>query len=154
MPKPVTSVMACTPFIFPSAAPTLFKVVNCFTNKSRSADSINPFFCAVAKIPTPNGLVNNKISPCSALLFLFKFSIATMPFTTKPKMGSLLSILCPPAITMPASAHTDLAPAITSCAADTGIVSIGQPSTAKANSGFPPIAYTSLIAFAAAICPN
>ena len=49
-----------------------------------------------------------------ALLFLFKFFIATMPLTTNPKIGSLLSMLCPPAITMPASVQTDLAPAITS----------------------------------------
>ena len=153
-PKPVTSVIACTSFIFPNASPALLIVVNWFTKKFKSSSVSKPLFCAVAMMPTPNGLVNINTSPGCAVSFLFKFSMSIIPFTTKPKIGSWLSILCPPAITIPASAQVLRAPSITFAASLAGSEASGQPNTAKANIGFPPIAYTSLIALAAAICPN
>ena len=63
-------------------------------------------------------------------------------------------MLCPPAITIPASVQVFLAPSITFAASLAGSVAKGQPNTAKAKMGFPPMAYTSLMALAAAICPN
>jgi hypothetical protein len=59
---------------------------------SLCSSSNRPFFCAVAKIPTPNGLVR-KDTPDSALSLRFKLEITTDPVTASPKIGSGLSIL-------------------------------------------------------------
>ena len=80
--------MACTSFIFPKASPALLIVVSCFTKKFKSSSVKTFLFCAVAIMPTPKGLVNINTSPSLAVSFLFKFSIATSPFTTNPKIGS------------------------------------------------------------------
>ena len=105
-------------------------------------------------MPTPSGFVIINKSPSFAVSFLFKFSMSTKPFTTNPKIGSWLSILCPPAITIPASVQVLRAPSITCAATLAGKLDNGHPNTAKAKMGLPPIAYTSLMALAAAICPN
>ena len=111
-------------------------------------------FCAVANMPTPIGFVTKRTSPSFAVLFFLRFAMGVMPVTASPKIGSVLSMLCPPASGMPASAQMVLAPSSTSAARAAGSVLTGQPSMAIAMSGFPPIAYTSLIALALAIFPN
>ena len=52
-----------------------------------------PFFCAVAKIPIPKGLVRYKTLPATAWSLRFKLEILTDPVTANPKIGSGLSIL-------------------------------------------------------------
>ena len=69
-------------------------------------------------------------------------------------MGSGESILCPPANGIPAAAQLVRPPSTTRCACDAVTFSTGHPKIAIANRGFPPIAYTSLIALAAATLPN
>ena len=76
--------------------------------------SINRFFLmAVVMMPTPRGLVKKSTSPGLAPLFFFKFLTATLPVTAKPKIGSGLSMLCPPAKGMCACLQTNRAPSMT-----------------------------------------
>ena len=81
-------------------------------------------------------------------------AISTRPVTAKPKIGSGLSILCPPASVMPASAQDARPPSSTCCATSGGSLSIGHPNMAIASKGVPPIAYISLMALVAAIFPK
>ena len=105
-------------------------------------------------MPTPIFFVRNKKSPSLAVLFCFRFLISTIPVTANPKIGSGASMLCPPAKGIPACLQTVLLPSNTLRAMDAGNLSIGQPRIATAIIGFPPIAYTSLIALAEAILPK
>ena len=105
-------------------------------------------------MPVPIGLVSSSTSPSCAVLLRFRLVTSQNPFTDSPSIGSVASMLCPPASGMPAAAHTALAPSSALCASATGRVSTGQPSIASASTGVPPIAYTSLMAFAAAIRPK
>ena len=61
---------------------------------------------------------------------------------------------CPPPIAIPTLAQISRAPRNTSAATEFGNLSVGQPKILKAITGVPPMAYTSLIEFAAAILPK
>ncbi len=74
--------------------------------------------------------------------------------TTMPKSGSSESMECPPTIAQPARVATSEAPFSTSPSSSNGSFSRGQPTRLSANSGVPPMAYTSLSAFAAAMAPH
>jgi len=69
-------------------------------------------------------------------------------------MGSTESIVCPPAIGMPAAAHTDSPPSRMPRMVSTGRRSIGIATRASAMIGVPPIAYTSESALVAAMRPK
>ena len=60
--------------------------------------------------------------------------------TANPKMGSGLSMLCPPANGMPASEQMERPPSTTALAALSGILPNGHPRMAMAMSGVPPMA--------------
>ncbi len=105
-------------------------------------------------MPTPTAFVKNKKSPDWAAALAFNRSNCTRPVTASPKIGSGLSMLCPPANGIPASEQMLRPPSRTALAADSGILPRGQPNIAMAMSGCPPIAYMSLIALAAAMRPN
>ena len=60
--------MAVTALIFPSASPGLFSCIICLAADPKCSGFSNPFFSAVVKMPTPNGLVRNKISPQETVL--------------------------------------------------------------------------------------
>jgi len=75
------------------------------------------------------------------------------PVTQRPYFGSASITVCPPAITPPASATFSAPPRKTSAMIAFGS-SRGNPATASANMTWPPIAYTSDIAFAAATAPH
>ena len=66
--------------------------------------------------------------------------MSTKPDTARPKMGSDMSMLCPPASAMPASAQVSRAPARTLLAISGASVSTGQPKIAIATVGVPPMA--------------
>ena len=76
-----------------------------------------------------------------------------MPCTARPKIGSGLRIVCPPATDPPACTITSAAAAKISTIACRGKFS-GKAATFTAIKTFPPMAYTSLHAFAAAIAPK
>ena len=105
-------------------------------------------------MPTPRALVKYNLQPAVAVEFCLRFLISTKPFTAKPNTGSGQSILCPPAKLIPASAQIERAPSNTFWATSGDSLSIGHPKMAMANTGFPPMAYTSLMAFADAIRPK
>ena len=69
-------------------------------------------------------------------------------------MGSTESMVWPPAIGMPARAHTDSPPSRMRRITSSGILFTGMPTRASAKSGWPPIAYTSEIALVAAMAPK
>ena len=69
-------------------------------------------------------------------------------------MGSGASMLCPPAKGMPARRQASRPPAMTCPASAPSSLLMGQPRMATAIMGWPPMAYTSLMAFTAAICPK
>ena len=153
-PNPVTSVIAFTASIRPNSSPSLLSVTMLFNAIAASSSSRIPRFCAVDKIPTPNGLVRYKRQPAVAVEFCLSDVISTMPLTASPKTGSGQSMLWPPASVIPASAHTAREPSSTFWATSAGSLLIGHPRIAIANTGLPPIAYTSLIAFADAMRPK
>ncbi len=142
------------PAIFDNLWPTLLSCIIALGAKWASSSFNFPCFCAVLKIPTPKGFVRNKWHPSSAVSLRLRSLIATRPVTANPKIGSGLSILCPPARGMPASAHILRPPSNTCCATSGANLSRGHPNMAIAKRGSPPIAYTSLMALAAAIRPN
>ena len=146
--------MAVTPAILPSASPILFSCIIWLIITATCSSFINPLFCAVDKTPTPSGLVIKITSPAFAVLFFFRFLTSTNPVTAKPKIGSALSILCPPASGIPASSQILRLPSKTFCANSAGSLSTGQPKIATASKGLPPIAYTSLMALALAMRPK
>ena len=138
--KPVTSVMAFTPFTAPISSPILFSCIICFAAMPLCSSFKIPFFSAVVKIPTPNGLVKNNTSPACARLFCLMLAIGTNPFTARPKIGSGESMLCPPASGIPASAQILRLPSITFWATSGGNILMGQPRMAMASAGLPPMA--------------
>ena len=90
----------------------------------------------------------------SARCFLFNDDLLTLPVTDKPKMGSWVSIECPPAKATPARSQTSRAPCITREAEVVPKVATGHPKMAKAICGLPPMAHTSLNALVAAMRPK
>ncbi len=76
-----------------------------------------------------------------------------MPLTTRPYFGSGSTMVCPPTIAMPASRAAEAPPANTAGTVS-GSRSRGKPAIARAHSGSPPMAYTSEIAFVAAMRPK
>ena len=86
------------------------------------------------------GFVKKIVSPIFALVFLFSWSIFTIPVTDKPNIGSGESILCPPARVIPAILQISLPPSITCDPISAESSLIGQPNIAIAINGFPPIA--------------
>ena len=105
-------------------------------------------------MPTPNGLVKYSSEPVVAVSFCFRSLMSTIPVTASPKIGSGESMLWPPASGIPASAQMLRAPSSTRRATSGGSLSTGQPSTAMASSGRPPMAYTSEMALAEAMRPK
>ena len=63
-------------------------------------------------------------------------------------------MVCPPAIGIPAVLQTDAPPAKILPMVPVDSTLIGIPTKAKAKIGFPPMAYTSLIALVAAMRPK
>ena len=76
-----------------------------------------------------------------------------MPTTASPYFGSASRIVCPPARTAPASATFAAAASKIARTVSTGSSS-GKAAIESATSGLPPMAKTSLSAFAAAIAPK
>ena len=60
-----------------------------------------PFFSAVVNTPIPSGLVKYRLQPAWADAFFLTFSVAIMPVTAKPNIGSGASIEWPPAKAIP-----------------------------------------------------
>ena len=75
------------------------------------------------------------------------------PITASPYFGSGSRIVCPPASVPPASRTFSAAPSNTAASTSRGSSS-GNAAIDSANRTRPPIANTSLSAFAAAIAPN
>ena len=138
----------------PNTSPTALVCVRLWVSDAKSAAVPRPRFSAAANIPTPNPFVNISLSPAFAPAFVFKLPASTNPVTLNPKMGSCNSIVCPPANATPASLQTCIAPNMTALAASTPNTSTGQPITAFAITGLPPIAQISLKALAAAALPK
>ena len=108
---------------------------------------------AVVTIPTPNGFVNTNTSPLFGVLFLKILSGCIVPVTLNPYFISLSDIEWPPVKIPPASWTLDNPP--DSISPNILISSFsGKHTIFKAVLTVPPIAYMSLKAFAAAICPN
>ncbi|MEY3962463.1 MAG: hypothetical protein RLZ08_846, partial [Pseudomonadota bacterium] len=99
-------------------------------------------------------IINGTTRTMRAMLRNSDKSGAGLDDSITDKIGSALSMLCPPAKGIPAILHMYRAPSSTSLAFAAGIFSIGQPNMANAIMGLPPIAYTSLMALAAAILPK
>ena len=81
-------------------------------------------------------------------------SSSIIPVTANPYFGSLSSILCPPIIVHPAWFIICKPPFRTSESMSNDKSSLGHETSCKAESGFPPIAYISDRAFAAATLPQ
>ena len=108
---------------------------------------------AVFIIPVPKGLVIMTSSPTFEPKFLRILSGWTIPITDNPYFGSSSSTVWPPITTAPASI-TLSAPPLNISPKTSIDKQFGKHTIFKATVGFPPIAYTSLIEFAAAICPK
>ena len=104
-------------------------------------------------MPVPRGFVRTMASPGFAPRLCHIRSGWTRPVTERPNFGSLSLIVWPPMMQMPASFALSAAPAITSARNGRIFSSSGKAAMARAKSGSPPIAYTSLRELAAAIEP-
>ena len=101
----------------------------------------------------PSGFVRKSASPGRAPLLRQSPSGWTVPTTARPYFGSSSRIVCPPARTAPASGTLAAAASKIARTVSSGSSS-GNAATESARSGLPPIAKTSLRAFAAATAPN
>ena len=101
----------------------------------------------------PSGFVRKSASPGAAVLFAQTPSGCAVPTTASPYFGSESRIVWPPASSAPAARTVSSAPARISASTLVGSSS-GNAATDSASSGAPPIAKTSLSAFAAAMAPK
>ncbi len=114
----------------------------------------SPAFMAVARIPVPMGLVRIRLSPgCAPEFSQIRDGCAT-PVTESPYFSSRSSMLCPPARAAPASWTFSMPPARIARRTLLSIVVMGKQAIFMAVMGRPPMAYTSLRAFAAAMRPK
>src|SRR5580704_3577182 len=153
-PKPVTSVAAVTPAaraVWLAAA--LSWVIEAMAASTTSGGGA-PRLTAVAITPVPTGLVKISWSPGAARSMVISRSGSARPTTARPYLGTGSSMVCPPAITQPASAATRAPPCRTWPSRAMSRPSPGQAARLTANSGRPPMAYTSDSALAAAIRPQ
>mmetsp|Transcript_83948 Transcript_83948/g.140093 ORF Transcript_83948/g.140093 Transcript_83948/m.140093 type:complete len:213 (+) Transcript_83948:723-1361(+) len=146
--------MAVTPSTPTTCGPTEFNWHMVSVWRRACSGVSRPFLPAVPRMPTPSGLVRYNRSPALAVEFFLSMDSGTRPLTARPKIGSGLSMLCPPANAIPASAHARRPPSTTRPATAGGSFSRGQPRIAMAIRGVPPIAYTSLMALVAAMRPK
>ena len=152
-PKPVTSVQALTSTCaIPSAASRLSVFIT-FTALSTTSFSSKSAFIAVERIPLPRGFVKINTSPGIDPEFVMTFSGCTNPVTESPYLGSSSSTEWPPIKSAPAS-FTLSAPPFSISPSIFISRYLGNPTMFIAITGFPPIAYTSLSEFVAAICPK
>ena len=107
----------------------------------------------VVRTPVPRGLVITKRSPGCAPTFLRILSGCTYPVTQRPYLGSGSWIVWPPAMVQPASTALSWPP-FKICRIVSLERQLGTHNKFIATAGCPPMAYTSLKALAAAICPN
>ena len=94
---------ACAPNSFINLEACLFKVDIHFTASASIVFEAKSFLIAVDTIPEPRGLVKIKRSFGFAPEFFINEDSSISPVTTKPYLGSLSSIECPPRIGIPAS---------------------------------------------------
>ncbi|MPN27420.1 hypothetical protein SDC9_174853 [bioreactor metagenome] len=113
----------------------------------------SPTRLAVLMTPTPSGLVRIRLSPGLAPAFEKILPGCTIPFTERPYLIGSSLMLCPPTRHAPAS-RTLYAPPFKISFKISGSSFSGKHTILSAVSTSPPMAYTSLIALAAAICPN
>ncbi len=113
-----------------------------------------PALIAVEMSPRPSGFVRYSRSPGRISELRTSRSGATSPVTAMPYFGSASRIEWPPTTATPASAATAAPPSRTRASRSSGRSSTGHATRFSAVSGRPPIAYTSLSAFVAAIRPQ
>ena len=113
-----------------------------------------PRLRAVAITPVPMALVRISWSPGAARSMVSRAAGSASPTTARPYLGTGSSIVWPPATKHPACAATCAPPRITWPRRAMSSPSPGQAAMLTANSGRPPIAYTSDSAFAAATRPQ
>ena len=101
----------------------------------------------------PIGLVSQSASPAPSAPFSSSRSGCARPVTASPNFGSWSMTVCPPAMTPSPSAILSTAPCRRRSSGSNESVS-GHATTLSAKRTSPPIAYTSDIAFAAAIAPE
>src|SRR5580700_11036190 len=114
----------------------------------------SPRLSAVAITPVPTGLVRISWSPGAARSIVMSRPGSARPTTARPYLGTGSSMVCPPAIAQPACAATSAPPRSTWPRIARSRPSPGQAARLTANSGRPPMAYTSDSALAAAIRPQ
>src|SRR5580693_5784873 len=153
-PKPVTSVAAVTPAARAAWLAAALSWVIEATAASTTSGGGAPRLTAVAITPVPTGLVKISWSPGAARSMVISRSGSARPTTARPYLGTGSSMVCPPAITQPASAATRAPPCRTWPSRAMSRPSPGQAARLTANSGRPPMAYTSDSALAAAIRPQ
>ena len=151
-PNPVISVQLLTLKSFIIWAEYLLSVVICLTLWANASSEHSFTIWAVLIILTPKGFVTINKSPTLQLLFCNILSGWTTPVTDKPYLGVASWIECPPARTPPASCTFSAPPFNIWCKISKSIFS-GKATIFKAEITSPPIAYTSLSALVAAICP-
>ena len=153
-PNPVTSVAARTPAARAAwLAPALSSVMDATAAAMTSAGAFPPL-SAVATTPVPIALVRISWSPGAARSMVSSAAGWARPVTARPYLGTGSSIVWPPATKHPARAATSAPPRSTWPKMARSSPSPGQAARLTANSGRPPIAYTSDSAFAAAIRPQ
>ena len=104
-------------------------------------------------MPLPMGFDSTSASPARAPALVKIRSGCTRPCTARPKIGSSLRIVWPPATTPPASRTTSAAAERMAPIASTGMRS-GKAEMFRAITTRPPMANTSLQALAAAMAPK
>mmetsp|Transcript_77684 Transcript_77684/g.215254 ORF Transcript_77684/g.215254 Transcript_77684/m.215254 type:complete len:282 (+) Transcript_77684:472-1317(+) len=127
MPKPVTSVAACAPYLCIALAPLRLRrhMLSVAASNARAPSSsvITSFTfshsaglcrhsCTLTAIWVPRGLVSTKTSPGRAPSGRMNSASAQTLFATPPTMGHGLSTVCPPVTFVPASSAQSLKPLI------------------------------------------
>ena len=152
-PNPVTSVPELTPTSSIASDPARFDCRIKPTAPATISASVTSALAAVEMMPVPMGLVSTSLSPGLAFAFVTILSGAMRPVTAMPYFGSASFTVCPPAMSTPASLAASAPPSKMRPRIFRSRSS-GKQTMFKARIGFPPIAYTSLNAFTAAITPK
>src|SRR5580658_1336423 len=153
-PKPVTSVAARTPAASAGWLALALSWVMEFTAAVITSGGGSPRLSAVAITPVPIGLVKISWSPGAARSMVISAAGSARPTTARPYLGTGSSMVWPPAMAQPASPATCAPPWSTWPRIAMSRPSAGQAVRLTANSGRPPMAYTSDSALAAAIRPQ
>ena len=151
--KPVTSVQAWTRYLTILSRALLFRVVIRRQASSMPSWEASSPLWAVDSTPMPRGLVSSSTSPAWAPLLVSTRSGWTNPVTASPYLGSSSKMLWPPVMRQPASYTLSYPPRSIWWTASPGM-SLGTHMRFRASLGSPPMAYTSLRALVAAICPK